>query len=701
MRKLALLMGFFVISTALFGEGASELPAGSSLLIGTISLEAKNWRVISGGITVNGVHTADIVLTFSDLTTGEKTTVKSSGAKGLFYFTPVVGHRYQLSRTYFKVQQGSAWADLWAERAVSSIVVEGLKDGVNVMGHLNWQSDKLAQAQHVVTLEKSFSEVRSDFLSAYATSTWAAVPWNDLGEAPSTAVATAPAGHAGNVAQPTQQIEVKSVTFDDIYPVFRTYYADHPLGKLVLHNTFGTTVSGLKVSFQIKEFMTEPTDCHAPPELQPGESKDIGLYGLFLPAILETTEKTKAQAAISVDYVLNGQSMHQNLVEVVPILDRNATTWADDRRAAAFVTTKDPAVLTFSKNVISMVKGKSNAAVNQNLITAMALFETLQLYGLTYSSDPVPTFTSNRQVADYIQFPRQTLLYKGGKCSDFSVLYSALLESAGIETGFITIPGHIFVAFSTGMSPDASRKSFSHPDELIVRSDKSWVPVEVTESAGFLKAWQDGAREWRENLSKQLAAFYPLHDSWQIYEPVGLSGSDVALSLPQTDAVVGRLQDDANRFVDQEISPRVAALQKEIGTGGDARIPTNSLGVLYAKYGEYDRARKEFEKLLAREEYVPALLNMGNLFYLEDQKEKALEYYGRASAKDPDNPNVLLAEAIVNHDLENYYQVRKVYEKLTAEAPDIAEKYSYLGLKGEEATRAAEISGVESVTWAE
>ena len=52
-----------------------------------------------------------------------------------------------------------------------------------------------------------------------------------------------------------------------------------------------------------------------------------------------------------------------------------------------------------------------------------------------------------------------------------------------------------------------------------------------------------------------------------------------------------------------------------------------------------------FEKLLAKEDYVPALLNMGNILYLSDQKEKALDYYNRALSKDPENPRVLLAVA--------------------------------------------------------
>jgi len=457
------------------------------------------------------------------------------------------------------------------------------------------------------------------------------------------------------------------------------------------------------VSFQIKEFMADPNACPAPSELGPGESKALDLFGLFLPTILQTTEKTKTQARVDVEYTLGGQVEHQNLVQSIPILNRNATSWTDDKRAAAFVTVRDPVVLAFSRNINSMVKGIIKGEVNPNLLTAAAFFQALQLYGLTYSQDPIPTLTANSQVADFIQFPRETLQYKGGKCSDFSVLYSALLESVGIETAFITIPGHIFIAFSTGVGPDEARKIFSsRADDLLVHDNKSWIPVEVTETAGFLQAWQDGAKEWRENTARNQAAFYPLHDAWQLYEPVALPGTEVAVNLPPSEKIVSESKQEVGKFIDKEISTKAAALESQIIKGQDPRKPTNELGVLYARYGQYDQAQKQFEKLLAKEEYVPALLNMGNIFYLNDQKEKALVYYNRAYAKDPENPKVLLQVARVNHDLGHYGTVEKLYAELKARDPDLSQRFAYLDLKGEEATRAANVAGVNGVVvWEE
>ena len=87
----------------------------------------------------------------------------------------------------------------------------------------------------------------------------------------------------------------------------------------------------------------------------------------------------------------------------------------------------------------------------------MGMFEALRLYGINYVIDPNSSYielSSQAEAVDYLQFPHQTLFYRGGDCDDLSILYSALLESVGIETAFITIPGHIYMAFALDIGED-------------------------------------------------------------------------------------------------------------------------------------------------------------------------------------------------------------------------------------------------------
>ncbi len=83
-----------------------------------------------------------------------------------------------------------------------------------------------------------------------------------------------------------------------------------------------------------------------------------------------------------------------------------------------------------------------------------------------------------------------------------------------------------------------------------------------------------------------------------------------------------------------------------------------------------DRAEREFNKILRKQEYVPALVNMGNIYYLKDEMKRALAYYERAYKKEPHNSKVLLCVARVNHELENYGSTRDAFIRLKHVDPD-------------------------------
>jgi tetratricopeptide (TPR) repeat protein len=307
---------------------------------------------------------------------------------------------------------------------------------------------------------------------------------------------------------------------------------------------------------------------------------------------------------------------------------------------------------------------------------------------------------------DYIQFPQQTLDYRSGKCSDFSALYASMFEAVGVETAFITIPGHIYMAVALTLSPDDARAAFTHKDDLIIIDNKVWLPIEITlREGGFMKAWQEGAKEWRENLSKKQAVLYPLHTAWKTYEPVGYSTTTSDIKIPADDQIAKAMSLDLDAFVKGEMGQQelvlTSALSKATTQAAKSKA-LNSLAVLHSRFGLYDQAVSEFNQVLAKDEYVPALVNIGNIYFLRAGYDKALEFYNRAAKKAPNNPTVLLCVARANHALENYSIAKKAYASLQAVNPDLAKQFAYLDLRGDEATRAADVSGVKgTVVWSE
>lgn len=502
-----------------------------------------------------------------------------------------------------------------------------------------------------------------------------------------------------------QGVEATSVRYDNIFPVFFKYYDKHPIGKATLKNWEEVPVENVQTSFFVKQYMDNPKSAKTIERLEPGEEKVVDIYGLFTNTVLDITEGTSVSALLSITYVVQGKEITKEYIETIRLENRNAVTWDDDRKACAFVTAKDPAVLKFAKNVAGIIKEYPYRGVDKNMVLAIALHETLDLYGITYVVDPTTPyveFSESELAIDYLQFPKQTLEFTAGDCDDLSILYTALLEAVGVETAFVTIPGHIFVAFALAMTPDEARKQFLYPDDLIFKEDKAWLPVEITaRNMGFVKAWETGAKEWRENASEDLYGFFPMHEGWELYEPVGFPGV-TPITMPARDQVLSKFQNEVESFVEREISPRVKQLQAELERKqGDVRI-LNKIGVLYAKYGLYENALESFDKILSERDYVPALLNVGNIYFLRGEMKSAKSYFERAEKMDSDNPKILLCIAMVNHELENYGIVREAYDRLKEIAPEIAERFAYLTLRGEEASRAADLDDVKgAVLWDE
>ena len=305
-------------------------------------------------------------------------------------------------------------------------------------------------------------------------------------------------------------VDIDTVQFDPIFPVFYKYYDEHPIGKAVLFNSGTTPVEDIKVSLFIRQYMDDPKNCPAPDRLDSGAKKEIELYSLFTEKVLEISEGDKVSVKITVEYSSEGKKYKKEYLDTVSLHNRNAIVWDDDKRVAAFVTAKDPAVLKFSKNTAGIIKSKAGTALNHNLLMGIGIFQALDLYGISYVVDPTTPYKdfSENLTVDFLQFPNQTLEYRAGDCDDLSILYNALLESVGIKTAFVTVPGHIYTAFSLNLKPADTKKQFLSMEDFIFKDDETWVPVEITQiGEGFLKAWQTGAREWREHAAKDQAAF--------------------------------------------------------------------------------------------------------------------------------------------------------------------------------------------------
>ena len=150
-------------------------------------------------------------------------------------------------------------------------------------------------------------------------------------------------------------------------------------------------------------------------------------------------------------------------------------------------------------------------------------------------------------------------MYRGGDCDDLSILVCSLFEAVGINTAFITVPGHIYMAFDSGISAEFAKTTFRNTSEFIIIDDEVWVPLEITLSdEGFYKACRYGAKEWNSANVTGDAALYRMSDSWKIYQPISVPGASAYFNMPESDDIALAFNTAIDQWSKGELKPIVS-----------------------------------------------------------------------------------------------------------------------------------------------
>ncbi len=333
-------------------------------------------------------------------------------------------------------------------------------------------------------------------------------------------------------------IELEYSEVEPLFPVFYSHYTDNSFGTLTLVNAEDNDITDVTVSVLVEGYMSNPYTVATIDHVERGESFDVKAFAFLDENILSLLQPKLSSFDVTIEYSSLGKRQSVTHTLPVTILSRNSMTWEDDRRAAAFVSGKDASAQRFARRVKAVVKNELKSSVPVNIQYAAAIFGALKAFGINYVVDPSSAFTDNVGTAavDFLQFPYQTLTYHGGDCDDLTILNCSLLEAIGIDTAFITVPGHIYMAFDSGLSPEEARGKLDK-GYYIEAYGKVWCPIEITLSQDtFGLAWTYGAREWKK--AGDDAVLIPLKDAWSKYLPISVPGSDTSIDVPSNEDII-------------------------------------------------------------------------------------------------------------------------------------------------------------------
>ena len=465
-----------------------------------------------------------------------------------------------------------------------------------------------------------------------------------------------------------------------VFPVLHSWYEKNPFATVEIKNEEESGITDVSVSFFQGQYMGQPQLCATRKRVEKLESFDVDLVAFFNEQMLDLIEKVDSLGSVIVEYRVLGQKKRKTFPITLGIYGRNSMSWDDDRRAAVFVSSKDPAAMLFSRHVTSSVRNNLRSGVPLNIQYAMGIFEALDEFGINYVIDPNSSYSDNvgSTSIDFLQFPYQTLMYRGGDCDDLSILTCSLFESVGVHTAFITIPGHIFIAFDSGVKQKDAWRYFNSLDEYILSDGEVWVPLEITLSdEGYTKAWRVGAREWHVAARTNEAMLYKMRDSWELYKPVGVSGTQAKFLLPEKKQVLSRFSNSVDHWITREIDPQIRSFKNMLAKKEDPGV-RNDFGILYVRYGLFDEAEKQF-RIARKSNNKNALLNTASMYYAKEQYENAAYMYRQVINNDPKNILAYLGLARCAYEVGDYETCDDAYEMVRENDMELAMDYAYLG----------------------
>lgn len=472
-------------------------------------------------------------------------------------------------------------------------------------------------------------------------------------------------------------LEIEIVQLRDVFSNSYKIYESDGVGKIKLTNNTNKSMDRVKVTFQLRDFMDFPTETKLD-KLAPGQSEEVALKAVFNNSILTLTEDSSVQAMIEASYFDNGKRVAFDKTPTINVYDKHRLTWDDRDRYAAFITPKDPPVLNLVRSVVTQYKETKDPAQ-----LSAAVFDMMGVYGMTYIPDPTNPYqiTSGKvDTVDYVQFPRETLERKSGDCDDLVALYSAALESMGIETRVLEVPGHMFMMFSTGIAADDD--GYTMDKMYAIYEGHLWIPVETTLLGNaFASAWEKGAAtyyKWKDNGMTVL----DVHTSWEKYKPASLPESNLKASDISRADIEKKFPSDhmsVLKISSQTKTRRYLNVIKKDPSNIDAHL---QMGIILAKAGDRDEAMKYFDKVLELEpKNSAAMNNRGNIFMIEDKYAEAQKAYLAATQMSPKDANIWVNLARAYKSTKDVKKAKAAFVKAQALDPAVKDEHRALELE--------------------
>jgi len=471
--------------------------------------------------------------------------------------------------------------------------------------------------------------------------------------------------------------EVHILEMKDVFSHAYEFYETRGIGRIRLANNTCEPISGIKVSFMIKEFMDLPWEMEID-GLPPNMDRELDLKAVFNDNILNSDEYIQVKAEIKVLYYKDNEARAINISHRVNIYEKHHIKWDEKKRFAAFITPNDAMLLEFVRSIMAQYGDAFD-----NIQRAAVVFEALGVTGLTYvkeqggSSQMTSGMTDSN---DHVQYPRETLHRKSGDCDDLVALYAAALETIGIKTLVVGNPEHMLIMFSSGIADDGS--GYTMDGMFVVHEGRLWIPVETTlVGHSFIRAWEEGSRKFHAFQGNN-STLLDVHDSWETFKPTALPASFWEPDRVSREVIEERFRDELKTLRKIVVQFRGKKYVDILSEDPDDMNALMQLAIIKARAGETQEAFKILLKLLKIDpKNAAALNNIGNIHFLEGRYEDARDAYKMAADLEPQDAFIWVNLARCCQWLNLIPEARDCFSKARALNPSVSKRFRAMSLE--------------------
>jgi tetratricopeptide (TPR) repeat protein len=498
--------------------------------------------------------------------------------------------------------------------------------------------------------------------------------------------------------QKEPSIKIQDISLENIFPSLINYYRTNPIGTFRIYNMRNFPLDDVKITVSSPNLFFEDF-VYKEMVILPNASKEVRIVVPLKNELLANSLKDPSEYELNFTLSFMPDSTDAQQLKFkdnirtektrIKVESLNSIRWDDKKHLGSFINPRDENIRNFVLTQI-LKKYEDLAAtysdIPKNIMNAIIIWEYFRYYGFTYMPDPNFAYSSISQTnsIDFVQFAQQTLNTRTGDCDDLVTLLATCFETVGINTSYVDIPGHVFLAFDTGINANEIKSKGLTEEKVKLLWNKAWITLESTVIGknSFVESWLNSNERYTKTVSENKPVVpVQFRQAWEVFPPVQFP-ENVKMESSLTDVSIIRnaIIGDVDYYYSLTKGNVEYELLSSVKKHPDNPYLLNKLAMYYVKSDSLSKAKIYFENALKFDNANQVTLNnLANIYFKEGNFNLAEEYWSKANKlTNETNAGILVNLAKVKIAQGDKLKAREYFDKALLINKDVALKFTNL-----------------------